>query len=159
MRELRADDQSLLVAATLGNMNWREPRFTEQEVRSRAEFRHYTEVDLDRGDFGWVAEVDGVAAAVAWAQFLPRQDAGYGFVDEVTPEVSLWVSADHRRRGIGRSLLRRVRATASARNIALLSLSVESDNHARLLYLSEGYSPVPGREADGVMTCPTFSAP
>jgi ribosomal protein S18 acetylase RimI-like enzyme len=69
------------------------------------------------------------------------------------------VSADHRRRGIGRSLLRRVRATASARNIALLSLSVESDNHARLLYLSEGYSQVPGREEDGVMTCPTFSAP
>lgn len=155
VRELRTDDQSLLLIATTGNMNWREARFTEQEILERTEFRHYLDVQFDRGDFGWVAEVDSVPVGVAWAQFLPRDDAGYGFVDERTPEVSLWVSAGHRRMGIGRTLLRRLRSTASARHIAMLSLSVEPDNHARHLYLSEGFGPVAGREADGVMVCPT----
>ncbi|AQX15620.1 hypothetical protein BCR15_07540 [Tessaracoccus lapidicaptus] len=151
VRELRSDDRSLLLAATLGNLNWQEARFTEQEILERSEFRHYLDVRFDRGDFGWVAEDDGVAVGAAWALFLPHDDAGYGFVDERTPEVSVWVSAGHRRMGIGRALLQRLRATASSRQIATLSLSVEPDNHARNLYLSEGYIPVAGREDDGVM--------
>jgi ribosomal protein S18 acetylase RimI-like enzyme len=158
VRELRSDDQSLLLTATLGNMNWREARFTEQEILERTEFRHYVKVQIDRGDFGWIAEDDSIPVGAAWAQFLPRDDAGYGFVDERIPEVSLWVRADHRRRGIGRTLLRRLRATASARRIAMLSLSVESDNYARHLYLSEGFTPVARREEDDVMVCPTFPA-
>jgi GNAT superfamily N-acetyltransferase len=158
VRELRSDDESLLFTATLGNMNWREPRFTEQEIRERIEFRHYFEVQFDRGDFGWIAEDESVPVGAAWAQFLPRDDAGYGFVDERIPEVSLWVSADHRRMGIGRALLRRLQATASARHVAVLSLSVEPDNHARQLYLSEGFIPVPGREEDGVMVWPAIPA-
>ena len=158
VRELRSDDRSLLLAATLGNLNWREARFTEREVLERSELRHYVAVQFDRGDFGWVAEDEGVPVGAAWAVFLPRDDAGYGFVDERTPEVSLWVSAGHRRMGIGRSLLQRIRATASPRHIATLSLSVEPDNYARKLYLSEGYTPVAGREDDGVMVCPTLPA-
>lgn len=159
VRDLRSDDQPLLLTATLENMNWREARFTEQQILERTEFRHYIEVQLDRGDFGWIAEADSVPVGAAWAQFLPRDDAGYGFVDERIPEVSLWVSADHRRMGIGRALLGHLRAAASARHIAALSLSVEPDNYARHLYLSEGFIPVAGREEDGVMVCPTLPAP
>ena len=139
-------------------MNWREERFTEQEILERTEFRHYTEVQLGRGDFGWIAEDDSVPVGAAWAQFLPRDDPGYGFVEERTPEVSLWVRASHRRMGIGRTLLRRLRAAASSRHIATLSLSVEPDNYARHLYLSEGFIPVAGREEDGVMVCPALPA-
>lgn len=56
IRPLTPGDVHLLVQATLGNLNWQEQRFTEQDVKSRSEFRHYTELDAARGDFGFVAE-------------------------------------------------------------------------------------------------------
>lgn len=70
VRELRSDDRSLLLAATLGNLNWQEARFTEQEILERSELRHYVDVRFDRGDFGWVAEDDGVAVGAAWVANL-----------------------------------------------------------------------------------------
>ena len=69
----------------------------------------------------------------------------------MTPEVSLWVHAGHRRTGIGRTLLRCIQQTAVARRIAMVSLSVEPENNARLLYLAEGFTPTAGREHSGVM--------
>ncbi|MEB2528359.1 GNAT family N-acetyltransferase [Kocuria rosea] len=70
---------------------------------------------------------------------------------ENTPEVSLWVRGDWRGRGLGRALMRWVQDNARARRVPRISLSVEADNHARALYLAEGFVDVPGREADGVM--------
>jgi GNAT superfamily N-acetyltransferase len=88
---------------------------------------------------------------VVWAQLLPAGDPGYGFVDESTPEVSLWVREDSRGQGVGKVLLRRLQREAIDRRWARLSLSVEAGNQARRLYASEGFEPVAGREADGVM--------
>lgn len=51
-----AAEEPLLVQATLGNLNWCEQRFTEHDVKNRAEFRHYTQLVLGRGDFGFVGE-------------------------------------------------------------------------------------------------------
>ena len=115
------------------------------------EFRHYTQLIPERGDFGFVAERAGDPIGVVWAQFLPADDRGYGFLDETTPEVSLWVSEHSRRQGVGKMLLRRVQDEAGIRRVARLSLSVEAGNLARTLYISEGFEPVPGREDDGVM--------
>jgi hypothetical protein len=77
-------DEPLLAHATLGNLNWREQRFTEHDVKSRSDFRHYTQLVLERGDFGFVAERAGEQIGVAWAQFVPSSDPGYGFLDEST---------------------------------------------------------------------------
>lgn len=118
---------------------------------SRSEFSHYTRLAPSRGDYGFVAEDGSFVAGVVWALFLPREDAGYGYLDDLTPEVSLWVQAGHRGRGLGRALLRRAITEAVDRGIARVSLSVESGNHAQRLYASEGFAPVPGREDDGVM--------
>lgn len=94
LRPLAAVDDGLLVEATLGNLNWSGPRFTLQDVLDRPEFRHYTRLAPDRGDFGVVAEHEGRPVGVGWAQLLPAEDPGYGFVDGTTPEVSLWVGGD-----------------------------------------------------------------
>ena len=82
---------------------------------------------------------------------MPPDDPGYGFLDEDTPEVSLWVREDWRGRGLGRALLRRAQDDARTRQVPRISLSVEADNYAKKLYLAEGFVDVPGREADGVM--------
>lgn len=150
-RHLVAADEPLLAHAMLGNLNWSGLRFTERDVQSRSEFRHYTQLALDRGDFGFVAERAEQEVGVGWAQFLPAHDPGFGFLDESTPEISLWVRAGSRGQGVGRMLLRQLQQEASRRGIARLSLSVEADNYARQLYASQGFTDVVGREADGVM--------
>lgn len=151
VRPLAITDDPLLAAATLDNLNWSEHRFTRDDVRERSDFRHYTKLVPERGDFGLVAEDAGGCLAVAWAVFLPADDPGYGFLDESTPELSLWVRADSRRRGVGRLLLRRLQQEAAIRDLPSLSLSVEAGNYAKLLYASEGFRQVTGREQDGVM--------
>ena len=144
-------DEPLLVAATLGNLNWSTERFTRDRVLTDRMFVQYTCFDGARGDVGLVAEVDGRAVGAAWALLLPAP-GGYGHVDDATPEASMWVAADHRGRGIGRELTERLLAMAADAGHARLSLSVESGNtRARSLYSSVGFVAVPGREADGVM--------
>lgn len=150
-RPLRPDERELLNVATLGNVNWCGERFTMKDVVSRPEFSHYTQIDPRRGDFGIVAESEGVTAGVCWAQFLPAGEPGFGFVTEATPEVSVWVSPGFRCRGCGRQLMESLIEAARGEGIRQLSLSVEDANFARRLYASLGFQPVAGREDDGVM--------
>lgn len=150
-RSLTAADEPLLAHATLGNLNWCEQRFSELDVQSRSDFRHYTRLVPGRGDFGFVAEHAGEAIGAGWAQFLPASDPGYGFVDESTPEISLWVREHWRGQGVGRKLLRLLQQEANNRGIARLSLSVEAGNYAKRLYQCEGFFPLADREQDGVM--------
>lgn len=151
LRPLMATERALLTTATLGNLNWCGERFSAIDVRARPEFSHYTVLDPDRGDFGWVADTGQEAIGVVWAQYLPTEDPGFGFLAADTPEVSLWVREDRRGRGVGRALLRRVQDEARARKVPRISLSVEADNRARKLYTAEGFVDVPGHEADGTM--------
>ncbi len=152
IRPLAPADEPLLVRATLDNLNWCEQRFTERDVNSRPDFRRYTRLVFERGDFGFVGARADERIGAAWAQFLPADDRGYGFLDESTPEVGLWVRDDWRGRGVGRLLLRQLQQEARDRGIARLSLSVEAGNHhARHLYASEKFTQVMGREGDGVM--------
>ena len=120
-------------------------------MNSRPDFRHYTQLVLERGDFGFVAERADGQIGVAWAQFMPAADPGYAFVDEATPEISLWTREDSRGQGVGKILLCQLQQEASDRSIDRLCLSVETGNYARHLYASEGFVQVVGREADGVM--------
>ena len=151
-RPLTVADDPLLAVATLGNVNWSGQRFTAEEVREQPALRHYCHLEPARGDFGLVAEEAGAPLGVAWALFLPAADPGFGFVDASTPEVSLWVREETRGQGVGRLLLRQLQQEAVRRGITQLSLSVEGGNRARRLYVSEGFTPVAGREQDGVMS-------
>lgn len=106
-RQLGPEETSLLQRATLGNMNWCGERFMMDDILARPEFSHYVAIRPERGDFGVVAEVEGNPIGVCWAQFLPADDPGYGFIDEQTPEASLWVSSGARGQGWGDVCLRR----------------------------------------------------
>ncbi|HEX6231597.1 MAG TPA: GNAT family N-acetyltransferase [Jiangellaceae bacterium] len=150
-RPLTAADEGLLRIATLGNVNWGKERFTMSDVVNRPEFAHYTRLDVGRGDFGFASERDGNAIGAVWAVFLPVEDAGFGYVDTQTPEVSLWVDANERGRGLGRRLLRLLQNEARRRGIRTISLSVEAGNVAKRLYEAEGFRDVRCRERNGVM--------
>ncbi|MEE3852835.1 GNAT family N-acetyltransferase [Gordonia sp. LSe1-13] len=151
-RSLTAGDIDLLVTATLENLNWSGPRFDRDDVWARPEFRRYAEFDSARGDFGVVAQHGREPIGVGWALFLPTEHAGYGHVDDRTPEFSLWVASRSRGRGLGREIAERLLRAARDRDIAAVSLSVEPGNtRARGLYRSLGFVDVAGRRDDGVM--------
>ncbi|MFZ1382926.1 MAG: GNAT family N-acetyltransferase [Scrofimicrobium sp.] len=151
LRPLVVAEAELLELATLGNMNWCGERLTIEDIQEKSEFAHYTKLAPERGDFGIVAELNGQRVGVCWAVFLAQSDAGYGYIDQETPEISLWVDKGHCGRGLGRKLLEGLITEASRRGLAQVSLSVEPDNFAKSLYASEGFQEVHGREADGVM--------
>ncbi|WP_276698438.1 GNAT family N-acetyltransferase [Propionibacterium acidifaciens] len=158
-RPLADDETPLLERATLGNLNWCGERFTVPDLHTTTDFAHYTTVDPARGDFGIVATVEDAPVGVVWAVFLPSDSPGYGFIDDETPEISVWVDAPFRGQGIGRRLIRQMISEARERGLASLSLSVEQGNHAERLYSSEGFVHVDGREDAGVMVARLTSPP
>lgn len=150
-RMLTSQDTVLLEKATLGTINWCGERFTLTDVRNQPEFAHYTRLVTERRDLGIAAYRGDELAGIAWALYLPAEDPGYGFLNQTTPECSLWVADSHHGQGLGRKLLRALLTESERGGATQMSLSVEEGNFARKLYLGEGFTPVLGREKDGVM--------
>ncbi|MDR1998785.1 MAG: GNAT family N-acetyltransferase [Frankiaceae bacterium] len=140
-RAASADDGELLARATLENLNWSGPRFTAEDIAANAEFFHYYLPWPGDFDFGVVAEDDDGPVGVVWVKHFTAGDPGYGFVSPDIPELSIWVDADHRQRGIGEALLREIVTEARARGLAAISLSVEDGNPAVRLYQRQGFIP------------------
>jgi len=104
-------------------------------------------------DFGFIVEADDEPVGAVWMRYFEAADPGYGFVDELTPELTLGVLDGFRGRGLGRRLLQAAVDAAPAK----LSLSVEDGNGAIRLYEQFGFlatgrvgnSTTMVREADG----------
>ncbi len=94
------------------------------------------------GDVGFIAEAGAIPLGAAWHRMFKRTDAGYGFVDERTPELSIGVVHHARGRGIGGALLRALIDEAQRSGVPALSLSVETDNPAASLYRRLGFREV-----------------
>lgn len=138
-RQLGSDDNPILLEATLVNLNWREARFTEQDVLTTPGFAHYARVDRGRGDFGLVAIGETGWVGVVWVLFLPPEDPGYGFVSSRIGELSVCVQEAARGSGLGRELMSDAISIVRVRGHEGISLSVEGGNPARNLYESMGF--------------------
>jgi len=98
-----------------------------------------------------IAEASGVPIGAAWLRLMPAHDPGYGFVAPDVPELSIGVVASWRGRGVGRALLCAAAAQARAVGAALISLSVERANQAKVLYEDEGFRVVSSGPAADTM--------
>ena len=81
----------------------------------------------------------------AWLRLLTGGDAGYGYVDDATPELAIAVVPSLRGTGLGGQLLHAVLGEAKVLFPAVC-LSVRADNPARRLYERLGFRLVPGSE-------------
>lgn len=81
-----------------------------------------------------VACVDGGRVGAAWVRRFSAAAPGYGFVDEMVPELTIAVCEAHRGRGIGTRLL-----TCLQNTFASLSLSCDPRNPASRLYGRMGF--------------------
>lgn len=93
-------------------------------------------------DFGFIAEIDGVAIGAAWARQFSRDEQPAFYVDDHTPEVTIGVTKQERGQGVGGMLLGGLIAEAARRGVGLC-LNVRHDNPARHLYERVGFRLVP----------------
>jgi len=99
------------------------------------------------GDLALIAHETGNRVGAAWLRSFRESDAGYGFVGEETPELSIAVVPSRRRHGVGQELLDALLAKAAAEGYSAVSLSVEQDSRAVAFYERNGFERV--REAAG----------
>jgi ribosomal protein S18 acetylase RimI-like enzyme len=105
-----------------------------------AELAVYVEGWGRQGDDGLIARVGRRPVGAVWVRRFDDDVHGYGYVDELTPELSIAVAQEYRGRGIGRCLMAAMLVQLRLQGNGQVSLSVETDNPARLLYESLGFT-------------------
>lgn len=152
IRPAEASDAGFLAEMLVVAAFWRPdgPRGSVPEVLSQPQLAHYVVGWPRPGDLGVIALDGRQPVGASWVRLLPESDPGYGFVDAVTPEVSMGVQQAWRGRGVGSCLLGALIAAAREQGLASLSLSVEPDNYARRLYERMGFQQVD--ETSGSLT-------
>ncbi len=153
IREATPDDAPVLLELLLHAYNWTgEQRMTRDGLLADEHATRYLAGWMRPGDLGVVALDDAspgepVLGAV-WARCLPSAAAGYGWVADDVPELSMAVVPQARGRGVGSALLVACLDRARAEGRRALSLSVEDGNAAaRALYERHGFRAV-GRNGD-----------
>jgi len=78
-----------------------------------------------------------------WIRLLNRENAGYGFVDDDTPELGMAIMSIHRGQGIGKHLLSEMISFARSIGYWALSLSVDPHNKTAIqMYENSGFEKV-----------------
>lgn len=81
------------------------------------------------------SNLQGNPIGAIWIRRLDRDHAGYGFVDELTPELGMAILAEYRGHGVGRQLMSSMFELARSQGYSALSLSVDPRNTiAKRLY-------------------------
>ena len=103
-----------------------------------------------RGDTSVIALEDGFPIGAAWYRLFARDEPGFGFMDEQTPEVAIAVVPSRRGRGIGHELLHALIDVAREQGYGALSLSVADDSAAMHMFEHQGFEKT--RQTDGSWT-------
>jgi ribosomal protein S18 acetylase RimI-like enzyme len=89
------------------------------------------------GDTALIAVDDGFPVGAAWYRLFGRDQPGYGFVDEETPELAIAVVPNRRGRGIGDALLKALYERAKQDGHTAVSLAAERDNAPLVAYYEQ----------------------
>ncbi len=101
-------------------------------------------------DLGVVATAGAASAGelgAAWVRLLTGDQAGYGYVDDETPELAIAVVPGRRASGVGAVMLDGLLVAARGR-FPGVCLSVRADNPARRLYERAGFRLVDDSDVD-----------
>ena len=126
---------------------WRVDRVSES---GEPPVQRYVERWGRAGDTALVAIQDFQRVGAAWYRLFTDANAGYGFIDEETPELSIAIVPSRRGGGLGSELLDALLARARVDGYGAISLSVEQGSPAIGLYERHGFERV--RDDDGGVT-------
>ena len=102
------------------------------------------------GDAAVIALDEGFPVGAAWYRLFKRDEPGFGFIDEQTPEVSIAVVPSRRGQGFGGRLLAALIELAREQGYPALSLSVAADSRAVEVFERAGFRR--STEEDGTWT-------
>ena len=142
VRRTRADDAAFLREMLFEATYWQpsKPRPTLEAGLADPELAKVFEGWGRPGDLAMVAtDGSGERIGAAWLRRWSARDHTRGFVDQQTPELGIGVRQDFRRHGVGTALLLAVLGRAREDGVPRVSLSVEIENVARLLYERFGF--------------------
>jgi GNAT superfamily N-acetyltransferase len=114
----------------------------QEEALASADLRPYIEGWPRDGDVGVLAVDGSERVGAAWFRLFLPDEPGRGFISAEIPEISIAVVAHRRGGGIGGELLSRLVERGREVGLAALSLSVEPDNRAVVLYRRLGFAHV-----------------
>jgi ribosomal protein S18 acetylase RimI-like enzyme len=102
------------------------------------------------GDIGYIAVNDlGEPIGSITIRYFNKDNRGYGYVNDETPELGMAVRSEYRGRGIGTELLKTLLEQAKMKGIYKLSLSVDPNNPAMNLYKRFGFKEI-GKEGTSI---------
>jgi GNAT superfamily N-acetyltransferase len=103
-----------------------------------------------QGDSAVIGLESGFPIGAAWYRLFQRDEPGFGFVDEQTPEVAIAVVPSRRGRGIGSELLDSLVELAKEQGHRGLSLSAADESPAMHVFAKQGFEKV--EQTDGSWT-------
>ncbi|HEX6655203.1 MAG TPA: GNAT family N-acetyltransferase [Candidatus Limnocylindria bacterium] len=142
IRPLQLDDEPFLqdMAWEYLAMNPERCALGRDAVMALPQVRRYFVGRGRPGDTGVVAVTeDGQRLGVAWYRLFSAAEPGWGFIAADIPELSIFVAAEARGRGVGSALLDALMGLAREQGHRALSLSVNRQNPARRLYERKGF--------------------
>ena len=142
IRRARPADAEFLREMLFEGAYWRvaAPRPAIDEALARPELAKVLEDWGRAGDLAMVAtDGQGQRIGAAWMRLWTQVNHLPGFLDEQTPELGIGVRKEFRRHGVGTALLLAVLGRAREDGVPRVSLSVEIENVARLLYERFGF--------------------
>ncbi len=112
------------------------------DLHSVPELAHYVENWGTTGGLGIIGSIDNKPQGAAWLRLLTGNNAGYGYINDTTPELAIATAPEARGTGLGTAMLTRLIHNAHSIYPAI-SLSVRDTNPARRLYERLGFVEVP----------------
>lgn len=123
------------------------------------ELYRYIQLFGQKNDICLVVVLDNELVGAAWTRIyaeiptgMPAQvSAGYGYLDDQTPELSMAIQEKHRNKGIGTQLLQKMIDKLKTLKYYQVSLSVDNRNFAYQLYQKLGFVDVETTENSVIM--------
>jgi len=110
-----------------------------KDIITHPEISKYIKDFGREGDLCFVAEINGELVGAIWIRNFNDVNKAYGFVDSKTPELSMAVYKQFRKKGIGTLLLKTMVKVMTDRCYKQISLSVDKMNYAYDLYKKFGF--------------------
>lgn len=105
----------------------------------------------DKFDIALIMEFNNQLVGAIWGRLLTRENKGFGYLDDRTPELSMAVKNEYRNQGIGTKLIKAIASEYQKIGVDYLSLSVDKANNASNLYKRLGFEIVAETETSWTM--------